>query len=229
MAWPRQEEGDKFYPIKIVTQGYDYPIPGYSKNFGLNPLLWYVPFIRSFLGHGRWLKTLLQMRGINNPLNDWLPSGFVSHIDSRDTVGVDGWTDELHPKPVHFINTGKVFTGCIKNSIAPTYKNVFVVKGILSRWNIYTVFVIVLFIATILFSIGQRIYVNDKRFDIIGLKVADASHGAAIVKVWSQTPADNVTTLHYAIVNTYADFLFIIGYALGAYYHFLLPDAAWKE
>ena len=38
----------------------------------------------------------------------------VFHIDSRDSVGEDGWTDELHPTPVHFIKTGRTFIDCIK-------------------------------------------------------------------------------------------------------------------
>ena len=43
----------KFPGIKIITQGYDYVRPSHKKRFGINPLLWYIPFIRTFLGHLR--------------------------------------------------------------------------------------------------------------------------------------------------------------------------------
>ena len=46
----------KFGDIKIITQGYDYPLPSFKKRFGLNPITWYVPFVRKFLGHGSWLS-----------------------------------------------------------------------------------------------------------------------------------------------------------------------------
>jgi hypothetical protein len=59
----------KFDGIRIITQGYDYPIPSFDKRFGINPAKWYIPFIRLFLGHGGWLKSPLQIRGINNSDN----------------------------------------------------------------------------------------------------------------------------------------------------------------
>jgi len=145
------KEGDKFFGIRIITQGYDYPIPSFDKSFGWNPLLWYVPFVRLFLGHGGWLKRPMLMRGIRDAaiqknilyamiylfnemmietgkhFNKVLP-GSIFHIDSRDSVGKNGWTDELHPRPLHFINTGKVFTGCISGRLEPTYLHVFVVN-----------------------------------------------------------------------------------------------------
>ena len=52
----------------------------------------------------------------------------IFHVDSRDSVGENGWTDELHPTPVHFIKTGQTFIDCIKNKKNPTYGNVYVVK-----------------------------------------------------------------------------------------------------
>jgi hypothetical protein len=145
--------GDKFYGIKIITQGYDYPLPSYKKRFGLNPLKWYLPFIRTLLGHGSWLKTPLLIRGIKDErtqravlyamiymfnemminmgdiMNRKYPNS-VFHIDSRMSVGENGWTDELHPRPEHFLKTGNVFVGCINGKQLPTYGQVFVVKEI---------------------------------------------------------------------------------------------------
>jgi hypothetical protein len=140
----------KFDGIKIITQGYDYPLPSFDVRFGLNPLEWYVPFVRKFLGHGSWLKGPLQIRGINNngDQRDVLYSMIylfnemmieigslfnktgtrVFHIDSRESVGEKGWADELHPRPAHFIKIGQTFINCIKQEREPTYQNVYVVK-----------------------------------------------------------------------------------------------------
>jgi len=141
----------KFDGIKIITQGYDYPLPSFDKRFGLNPIEWYIPFVRKFLGHGSWLKGPLQIRGINNSADQRkvmysmiylfnemmieIGSLFnktgtrVFHIDSRDSVGENGWADELHPRPLHFIKTGKTFVECIKQIKDPTYGSVYVVKN----------------------------------------------------------------------------------------------------
>jgi len=148
-----KEGAPKFPGIRIVTQGYDFAIPSYDKEWGLKPWRWYIPFIRSFLGHGGWLKTPLQMRGINNAevqkkvvyamiylFNEMMIEmgtifekdekikGRVFHVDSRGSLGENGWTDELHPKPEHFLNTGATFVKCI-NGVQPTYPNVYVVKS----------------------------------------------------------------------------------------------------
>lgn len=141
----------KFAGLRIITQGYDYPIPSHNIKFGINPIRWYIPFIRKFLGHGSWLKTPLQIRGINDDMqqkvlyamiylfnemmielgdifNKQHEEQRIFHIDSRDSVGEGGWTDELHPTPVHFIKTGQTFIDCIKQKKTPTYGNVYVVK-----------------------------------------------------------------------------------------------------
>ncbi|MDB5209803.1 MAG: hypothetical protein JWQ30_630, partial [Sediminibacterium sp.] len=143
----------KFDGIRIITQGYDYAVPSFKKNFGINPSKWYVPFVRLFLGHGHWLKTPLQMRGINaeqnqkdtmyamitlfNEMMIYTGNLFnssdgqkVFHIDSRDSVGDEGWTDELHPRPKHFMRTGKAFVHCIRGDRSPDYQNVFIVKNL---------------------------------------------------------------------------------------------------
>ena len=143
----------KFSDMKIITQGYDYARPSHAKGFGLNPLNWYIPFIRLFLGHGGWLKEPLQMRGIpdDNELHRKIIYAMiylfnemmidigrtfreirkqpnVFHIDSRGYVGPGGWVDELHVKPKHAMKIGDVFIKCINESAAPTYPNVYVVN-----------------------------------------------------------------------------------------------------
>ena len=148
----------KFPGIKILTQGYDYPIPSDDKNFGLDFTKWFIPFVRLFLGHGTWLKIPLQIRGINDPklqrsilyamiflFNQMMietgrrfnKDGIrrVFHIDSRDSIGEDGWTDELHAQPKHFLNTGKAFAFCIfdKDHAQATYDHVYVVTDLLKK------------------------------------------------------------------------------------------------
>lgn len=142
----------KFAGIKIITQGYDYAIPSFKLGFGLNPLRWYIPFIRSLLGHGSWLKTPLLLRGIiqhqtqtdiiyamiylfnevmieTGEVFSRVPGleNSVCHIDSRGSVGKDGWTDELHPKPEHFQATARTFIDCI-NGVPSPHGRVYIVK-----------------------------------------------------------------------------------------------------
>lgn len=142
----------KFPGIKIITQGYDYALPSHKKDWGLNPIMWYRPFIRCLLGHGTWLKTPLQMRGIlqqeiqddivyamiflfNEMMIDTgdifcrMPGvgARVFHIDSRGSIGKDGWTDELHPLPKHFRATGMTFIDCI-NDVPSPHGQVYVVN-----------------------------------------------------------------------------------------------------
>ena len=104
----------KFPGMKIITQGYDYPIPSFKKGFGLLPGRWYIPFIRTFLGHGIWLKEPMQVRGITKDqvqqnilyamiylFNEMMiemgtlfntdGEARVFHIDSRGSVGRTGW------------------------------------------------------------------------------------------------------------------------------------------
>ncbi len=143
--------GGKFPGIKIITQGYDYLIPQHDGGWGLNLFRWYKPFIRMFLGNGRWLKTPLQMRGILDPENQenivyamiylfnemMIKTGdvfcqmpglekSVFHVDSRGSLGRKGWTDELHALPEHFRNTGKTFIDCI-NGLPSVHGQIYVV------------------------------------------------------------------------------------------------------
>ncbi len=140
----------KFPNTRIITQGYDFPVPSYAKHFGWNIGLWYIPLIRMFFGHGCWLKTPLQIRGITdqNAQEDILYSMLflfnemmidvgsiinynspmkVFHIDSRGAVGRDGWADELHPKSTVFKKIADVFLECISEKRRPDYGNVFLV------------------------------------------------------------------------------------------------------
>lgn len=142
----------KFPGIRIITQGYDYAIPSYAKGFGLNPLHWYIPVIRMFFGHGTWLKTPLQLRGIHKEshqrsiiyamiylFNEMMigtgelfclgKEGVkpVFHIDSRGAAGDQGWTDELHPLPSHFRQISRSFIECINGKPSP-FGQVYVVN-----------------------------------------------------------------------------------------------------
>lgn len=146
----------KFDGIKIISHGYDFAIPSYNKGFGINPAKWYVPFIRSFFGHGEWLKTPMQLRGVLDAeiqrsivysmiylFNEMMiemsrdvfgksPTlkGRLFHIDCRTCIGEKGWTDELHPISEHFMKIGRVFVDCIKERRAPTYDQVYVVSNL---------------------------------------------------------------------------------------------------
>jgi len=142
----------KFPGMQIITQGYDYAIPNDQKKWGFNPLRWYRPVIRTFLGHGSWLKTPLELRGIYdqavqsdiiyamiylfNEMMIYTGDIFcqipglenrVFHIDSRGSVGQDGWSDELHPLPAYFKQTAQAFIDCI-NQTGSAHGQVYVVK-----------------------------------------------------------------------------------------------------
>jgi len=140
----------KFEGIQIITQGYDYPLPSLNRG-GIRLFRWYIPFIRDFLGHGRWLKTPLLMRGIvqGSTQRDILYAmiylfnemmiytGYlfsksypnsVYHIDSRGAVGERGWSDELHPLPSKFMRIGETFIHCIRRDQSPTFDHTYVVN-----------------------------------------------------------------------------------------------------
>jgi hypothetical protein len=148
----KDPENGKFPGIQIITQGYDYALPSHQLDFGWNPLRWYKPFIRMFLGHGSWLKTPLQMRGIldmeqqenivyamiylfnemmikTGDLFCQIPGleRSVYHVDSRGAIGKEGWTDELHPLPENFKRIGYTFIDCI-NRVKNDHGQVYVVN-----------------------------------------------------------------------------------------------------
>jgi len=128
----------RFNSIKIITQGYDYPIPNYNRTFGLH----------SFVKNGEWLKDPLMRCGIIDPhiqksitttiifeLNEMLielgkeyPN--IYHVDARGITEYyeklhhnkpgSGWFDELHPKSKVFALIANVYTAIINNDIPPT-------------------------------------------------------------------------------------------------------------
>lgn len=53
------------------------------------------------------------MIDIGRVFSEMLGENRVFHIDSRGSVGQNGWTDELHPLPAHFKKTAAAFIHCI--------------------------------------------------------------------------------------------------------------------
>lgn len=128
----------RFDSIKIITQGYDYPIPSFKKAFG----------IRLFMNNGKYLKEPLMMNGIINPnlqqaimktitfeMNEMLIElgkeyNNIYHVDSRGITAYytkfknkkqgTYWYDELHPKSVIFGIIADVYSDIIDNK---TQKN----------------------------------------------------------------------------------------------------------
>ena len=92
--------------IKVITQGYDYPIPSKDKKGQF--------LFRSLLGHSRWLYKPLVAQGITDPeeqkaitaamiyeFNEMLShiaknKQCVYHIDCRGLAKENEWNDELH-------------------------------------------------------------------------------------------------------------------------------------
>lgn len=119
-------------PIRIITHGYDYPIPSFDKGFGFNPIKSMKPLVKTFLGVGKWLKQPLLLAGITDE-NDQKDILFamiyifnemlievgknfenVFHIDCRNAVNPKkGWFDELHPESYEFKKIANVFARCI--------------------------------------------------------------------------------------------------------------------
>ncbi|MDJ1479956.1 hypothetical protein QNI16_05620 [Cytophagaceae bacterium YF14B1] len=141
----------KFQDLTIITQGYDYLLPSFNSGWGIKPWLWYVPVLR-WIGHGKWLKRPLMIRGINDEqlqkdilyvmvflFNEMLielghyfwQKGYgnrVFHIDSRDWIQEGEWTDEIHPKPYKFKAIADRYIDCINGKAVsghPVYKNVY--------------------------------------------------------------------------------------------------------
>jgi hypothetical protein len=141
----RKVDPDRFESVKIITQGYDYVIPSYKKEFG----------IRKFMDNGQWLKEPLMMNGINDPYlqqavmktmifetNEMLIElgkeyDNVYHVDSRGITAYyakykgkkaeNYWVDELHPKSVIFGIIANAYTDIIDNKIPSTQRVVNVI------------------------------------------------------------------------------------------------------
>jgi len=143
----RKVDPDRFESVKIITQGYDYVIPSYKKNFG----------IKMFMNNGQWLKEPLMMNGINDPYlqqsvmktmifetNEMLIElgkeyDNVYHVDSRgitayyakykDKKPESYWFDELHPKSEIFGIIANAYTDIIDNKIPENQRVVNVISS----------------------------------------------------------------------------------------------------
>ncbi len=125
-----EEETKKFKNLKVITQGYDYAIPGSKIGFGFIR-----PIVNKLTNNGIWLETPLLLRGYRNEkeqkavvfgmiyhFNEMLIDvgreyENVYHIDSRGAVDEKkGWYDELHPKSKQFKRIASVFEECIEST-----------------------------------------------------------------------------------------------------------------
>ncbi|HUW05570.1 MAG TPA: hypothetical protein VMW01_04850 [Williamwhitmania sp.] len=131
----------QFDSLKIITQGYDYVVPSYKKQFGIN--------------NGAYLKEPLMLNGINDPyieesimktiifeINEMLIElgkeySNIYHVDSRGITAFyekyhkkkpsSCWHDELHPKSVIFGIISDTYYDVIENNILSKQKVISVV------------------------------------------------------------------------------------------------------
>ncbi|MBI1780412.1 MAG: hypothetical protein HYR66_03475 [Sphingobacteriales bacterium] len=143
-------KNSKYRNLKIITQGYDYPIPDSNDGLGIDLSKWYVPLLRK-VNHGNWLRMPLLIKGVPEKnhkdvmyamiflFNEMMidvakdfceiikehypenPAPRVFHVDNRGIVPESGWTDELHPTPKYFQKVARLFIKCI-NEIKPVDK-----------------------------------------------------------------------------------------------------------
>lgn len=123
----------KHKAIRLITHGYDYPVPARFPN------KWYRPF-RALLNwafrNGRWMHDPLTLRGITDPAtrNDIMFTVIycfnemlirvgrhpvlgrnLFHVDARGTAGKrDGWHDEMHLTSRNFRKVASAFARCIQ-------------------------------------------------------------------------------------------------------------------
>ncbi len=121
---------NKFPDIKIITQGYDFPIPSYKKGPGIKKFL-----INWGMNNGHWLADGLNTAGVEPKkqqdvtfsliyiFNEILVSIVedntlhnVYHIDSRGVTNgeIKNWYDEMHVKPKIFKKIAKTYIKCIE-------------------------------------------------------------------------------------------------------------------
>ncbi len=123
------ETSGKFPNMKIITQGYDYPIPSSNRSH----------IIRKFMRNGKWLDKPLNIRGIYDNVhktaimttmihefNEMLidigkDRKNVYHIDSRGYAKPSYWFDELHLKSKYNKRIAETYIDCIESS-DPTKK-----------------------------------------------------------------------------------------------------------
>lgn len=122
---------DKFSKLKIITHGYDYPIPSFSLGFGLNPFKWHKPVTNFLFKNGHWLKLPLQLKGISdqetqnailyamifefNEMMIEVASRYenVYHLDCRGLNDASSWYNELHPESRIFHKIADAYQKCI--------------------------------------------------------------------------------------------------------------------
>ncbi|MCG8329155.1 MAG: hypothetical protein MI974_15780 [Chitinophagales bacterium] len=117
---------DKFKGMKIITQGYDYPIPSSSKNVFASPL-------RLIMNNGKWLNVPLGIRRVNNQeekncimtamIHEYnnmmidVGSKFedIYHIDCRELADRKSWIDELHLRSRYYKKIADKYIECIES------------------------------------------------------------------------------------------------------------------
>lgn len=130
-----KDNTNKFSNLKIITQGYDYPIPSYKLGFGLNPFKLHRPITNYLFKNGHWLKLPLQIKGIKdqetqnailyamifefNEMMIDVTSGFdnIYHIDCRGLNDKSTWYNELHPESKVFSKIAEAYQKCIDGKI----------------------------------------------------------------------------------------------------------------
>ncbi len=114
------QKTEKFSGMKILTHGYDYPIPSFSLGFGWNPLKFWKPITNKFMKNGKWLKYPMMLKGISDQktqdaiayamifeFNEMMVDftnreeemyQTIHHIDCRGINDSNSWYNELHPE-----------------------------------------------------------------------------------------------------------------------------------
>jgi len=126
---------EKYRKMRIITQGYDYPIPSNRIHFGTNLKYFYQPILNLAVGNGLWLKRPLMLKGIIDEqlqrtvmkamiffYNDTLikvGQGFdnVYHVDCRGLIRRKDWFDELHPKSYAFKRIARAYAFIIDEEV----------------------------------------------------------------------------------------------------------------
>ncbi|MCB0705009.1 MAG: SGNH/GDSL hydrolase family protein [Saprospiraceae bacterium] len=121
------ESSGKFNSLKIITQGYEAPLPSSNRNILINPM-------RAIMKNGRWLDQPLRLRGIQDTgekrailatmmheFNEMLidigkKNKNVFHIDCRGFAKNESdWFDELHLKSKFFKQIALTYIECIES------------------------------------------------------------------------------------------------------------------
>ena len=150
----RKLNPERFSSLKIITQGYDYPIPSFKRGFG----------IHLFIKNGVYLKDPLMLNGITSDyirqsimktlifeMNEMLIElgkeyNNVYHVDSRGITAFyekykgrkpgSFWYDELHPKSKIFGIIARVYSDIIHNKTQPDERVINVIDAFQKKINI---------------------------------------------------------------------------------------------